>query len=825
MGLRKYFQKRNFRQTPEPHGLIKNHPERKLTFVVQEHHASRLHYDFRLELDGVLKSWAVPKGPSMNPKDHHLAVHVEDHPYDYRKFEGIIPEGNYGAGNVIVWDEGWYEPRAETPDPEKTLKDELKKGHLTFILHGHKLKGEFALIHMSVPKEENAWLLVKKNDQFASTFDVTKEDESVISHKKVDDLGAQGKLPDLSDFPIKKSPWPVSPMLCTLIDQPFSKGDWLFEIKWDGYRAIGVKDKKDVKLYSRYGNDFLHKFPPVVEALRSFDHDVIVDGEIVVVDERGKAHFEWLQNWHQDPKGQLKYFLFDIIWCDGHDVRSMPLLERKKLLKTILPKSDVLEYSDHLEKDGLKLFHQMQTKGLEGMVAKRADSTYQEATRGGDWLKIKTHLRQEVVIGGFTEPKGSRQYLGSLLIGIYQKDKLIYVGHSGGGIPDEDRKQLFARLSKLKTKSSPFSTTPDPNGQVHWVRPELVCEMSFSEWTDEGYMRQPVFEGMREDKKPTLIHRETPAKNSKTSATPIQNSASNSNQKLELTHLDKIFFPKHHYTKGDILGYYRSISHYILPYLKDRPISMLRMPNGITSASFFQKNNENLPSWIKNKEIYSDSTNENVDWIVGHGLNTLLYLVQLGCIEINPWSSRVGSLNKPDWTVIDLDPEGLPFSEVIKVAQTVKSVCDEWGIASFPKTSGKTGLHIYIPLNTKYSYEQAKNFAHLLAIEINKRQPVITSIVRDPAKRHQKIYVDYLQNREAQTLAAPYSVRPTSDATVSMPLHWDEVTPGLKPTDFTIQNALARIEKVGDIWKPVLTKGIDLKSVIDQLEKNEKISA
>lgn len=811
MGLGKYFKKRNFRRTPEPEGSVKQAKSHKLAFVVQEHHASRLHYDFRLELDGVLKSWAIPKGPSMNPHEHHLAVQTEDHPYEYRKFEGVIPEGNYGAGNVIIWDEGWYEARAETSNQETTLRSEYKKGHITFVVHGKKLKGEFALIKMH-GADENAWLLIKKGDKFASTKDITKQDESVRSHQRVDDLGAHNKLPDLSAYPRKSSPWPVKPMLCTLVDEPFSKEDWLFEIKWDGYRAIGSKKDDSIELYSRMGNDFAEKYPPVVEALRDFKYDVIVDGEIVVVDEEGSARFEWLQNWRRIPKGSLQYYIFDILWCDGRDIRSMPLRKRKELLKRVLPRSEVLHFSDDIEADGLGLFQEMQRRHMEGMVAKRGNSSYREDERGADWLKIKTHLRQEVVIGGYTEPRGGRKYLGSLLVGVYDKSELRYVGHSGGGIPDEQRHQLQERLVKLERKSSPFATEPKPNAPVHWVRPELVCEMSFSEWTSEGYMRQPQFEGLRPDKKPQDVHREKPK-----ATAHIPKQAEKSSE-LELTHLDKVFFPKHHYTKGDLVKYYESVAQYILPYLKDRPCSMLRMPDGVTGEGFFQKNNEHLPAWVPGTDIFSESNNANLHWIVGGELKTLLYMVQLGCIEINPWNSRVGHLDNPDWIVIDLDPEGVGFKDVVEVARTVHVVCEEWDIPAYPKTSGKTGIHIYIPLSAKYSYEQGKNLAHLIALEVNKRQPKLTSVERMPEKRKHKIYLDFLQNREGQTLAAPYSVRPTPEATVSMPLHWEEVTSKLQPTDFTIKNALARLKRTGDIWQPVTDKGIDIAKVLKKIE-------
>lgn len=817
MGLGKYFSKRKFPNTPEPKSEAAPSTPHKLAFVVQEHHASTLHYDFRLEVDGVLKSWAVPKGPSMDPSQHHLAIQTEDHPYDYRKFEGTIPQGNYGAGNVIIWDEGWYEPRTATDDPQKTLRQELKKGHLTFVVHGKKLHGEFALIKFHGPQaEENAWLLVKKGDEFASHADVTKNDESVISHKKVDDL--DGRMPDLSVYPKRAKPWPIKPMLCTLVTEPFSREGWLFEVKWDGFRSIGTKHGSNTQLYSRNAIDFSQKFPPVFEALHDFKHDVIVDGEIVVVDKKGSPHFEWLQNWNRTPEGALHYYIFDILWSDGHDIRTMPLSDRKKLLKHMLPKNDVLRFSDDVPNEGEKLFKLMERRHLEGMVAKQADSSYQEDTRGPYWLKIKTHLRQEVVIGGYTEPRGGRQYLGSLVVGVYDKNKLLYVGHSGGGIPDNQRRELRDKLAKMERQTSPFATpTPKTDTAVHWVQPTLVCEMSFSEWTSEGYMRQPTFEGMRPDKKPTDVHREKPTQ--KAPDTPVKTGDS----PVELTHLDKVFFPKHGYTKGDLIDYYTAVADYMLPYLKDRPCSMLRMPNGINGEGFFQKNNEHLPDWVSHADIFSDSNNANLRWIVGKNLNTLLYMVQLGCVEINPWNSRITHLNNPDWAVIDLDPEGVTFKDVMHVAHTVHQVCDEWGVPAYPKTSGKTGIHIFIPMQAKYSYEQVKNFAHLLVLEVNKRLPDITSVERMPEKRRHKIYLDFLQNREGQTLAAPYSVRPTPDASVSMPLHWDEVTSSLLPENFTIKNALTRLKKVGDLWEPTRERGVDLKKVLDKINETPTV--
>lgn len=811
MGLGKYLAKRRFGKTPEPHGSVKKKRDKDLVFVVQEHHASRLHYDFRLELDGVLKSWAVPKGPSLNPHDRHLAVQVEDHPFSYRNFEGVIPKDNYGAGNVIVWDKGTYQPYRDTKADDATiLRKQLKAGHLTFIMKGEKLKGEFALIKMK-DKGDDAWLLIKKSDEFASDIDITLKDKSVESGRTVESVGPSIHTLDLKLYPKKAAPWTVKPMLCTLVDQPFNDKDWLFEIKWDGYRAIASRHGSKTDLYSRSHNDFKTSYTPIVDALKLLEHDVILDGEIVVADSSGKPHFEALQNWRKNPQGTLLYYAFDILWYDGHDVRDMPLIQRKQLLETIIPKSSIIRYSDHLQTRGTVLFDEMKKRGLEGIVAKQADSPYRENNRGQAWLKIKTQLRQEVVIGGFTEPRGGRQYLGSLLVGVYKGDDFVYVGHSGGGIPDTQRKLLREKLDRLKRKTTPFSSQPKPNAPVHWVRPELVCEMSFSEWTSDGSMRHPVYKGLRPDKKATVVKKEV------VKATTSQKEKGMKESAFELTHLDKIFFPKHAYTKGDIIEYYAAIGDYILPYLKDRPLSLLRQPNGITGESFFQKNMEHLPEWVPSVDIFSESNNKDLHWIVGGDAKTLRYIVQLGSIEVNPWNSRIKHLEKPDWIVIDLDPEGVSFKDVITVAQETKRVCDEWHIPCYPKTSGKTGIHIYIPLGAKYSYEQAKNLAHLIALEIHKRQPKLTSVERTPAKRPNKIYLDFLQNRSGQTLAAPYSLRPTPDATISTPLHWDEVVPSLKPTDFTIKNIPRRIAQTGDLWKSVLDKGIDLKAIIKHL--------
>jgi bifunctional non-homologous end joining protein LigD len=506
MALQKYQQMRRFNETPEPKG--KPHKGgKRLEFVVQKHHATQLHYDFRLELDGVLKSWAIPKGPTLDPKVKRLAMMVEDHPYEYRKFEGTIPEGNYGAGNVIIWDRGWYELDRKADDWPKTLQEGLKKGELKFVLHGEKLKGSFALI--KTPRMgKNAWLLIKHRDKYASEEDVTKLDKSVVSGQPVDPADSFDLL---AKTPKAEMPKGIRPMLATLTDKPFDDPDWLFEIKWDGYRAIGTWDGKRAELYSRNGLDFSQKYPPIFEALRSLKKPAVIDGEIVVLDEQGKSRFELLQNYGQDA-GRLAYLVFDILWLDGHDLRDLPLESRKEILRTLLPNKEPIHYSDHIKARGKQFFKTAQAQKLEGIMAKDITSRYRPDIRTDEWLKIKTHLRQEAIICGFTEPRGSRQHIGALIIGIYKRGKLKYVGHATPGGNVKRLKELRLRLEKLEVKDSPFDEKVRPNAPVHWVKPKLLAEVSFAEWTKDGLMRQPIFKGIRTDKDPKEVTEEKPNK-------------------------------------------------------------------------------------------------------------------------------------------------------------------------------------------------------------------------------------------------------------------------------------------------------------------------
>lgn len=816
MALAEYRRKRDFAQTPEPTSGQAGHGP--LRFVVQKHAASRLHYDFRLELDGVLISWAVPKGPSTNPVDKHLAMKVEDHPLDYRLFEGVIPKDNYGAGTVMVWDEGTYSDAEDSADPaaaRKQIKAGLASGDLKFTLHGHKLKGSWVLAKMKTA-EDNAWLLIKHKDKFASPKDVTKQDRSVLSKQTLDQVkqSAKPSLPtaklDLTGAPKRTQPKTLEPMLATLAAEPFDDPDWLYEIKWDGYRIMAHIRSGKVQLLSRNQQDYTDKFAPITEELANLKLDCILDGEMVVVDRKGRSDFGALQQYQKTGRGQLRYFVFDVPYASGHDLRKLPLERRKGIAAAILEPLKLASISDHVIGRGQDFFKLAIKTNLEGVVAKQRQSSYQDGRRGRDWLKIKTHQRQEVVIGGYTEPKGSRQQIGALVMGVYDKGRLRYVGHAGGGLSDQELADIKQRLKPLERSTSPFSTDFPTNAPVHWVRPELLAEVEFAEWTADGRLRQPRFVGLRDDKAATTVKRERPAASAQTQTKATLGRG-------EISHPDKLFWPRERYTKGDLVSYYNQISELILPYLADRPQSMNRFPDGINGPHFYHKDLESHPNWIKTKTIHSDSNNKDLHWLIANDRRSLLFMINLGCIELNPWHSRVGSLEKPDYCLIDLDAKTNNFGDIITVARAAGELLSELGIAAYPKTSGKTGIHICMPLGAKYSYDQSKDFAQIIVNLLHERLPKLTSVERNPDKRTHKIYLDYLQNRHGQTMAAPYCVRPIPGAPVSTPLDWDEIKPGLDPKKFTIKTFDQRFQQVGDLWKPVIGVGIDMKKILAKL--------
>jgi bifunctional non-homologous end joining protein LigD len=527
MNLKDYKSKRKFEKTPEPQAALRPEDSR-LIFVVQKHSARALHYDLRLQMAGVLKSWAVPKGPSLDPSQKRLSVKVEDHPFDYKDFEGVIPAGNYGAGSVIIWDRGYYHHIAD-PDgkqSERLLLDGLKKGHITFLLEGEKLQGEFALV--KTRKDEKSWLLLKKRDRFATARDILSENRSVVSDKDLEEVVAdkpkrpavkrrinqirlrdEVEVPDLKNAPVKPMPHGIKPMLTTLVKKPFDHPEWIFEMKWDGYRAIAEIKNGDVSLYSRNNISFSRKFPSIARSLQELKFEAVLDGEIVVVDEKGQPDFQMLQDYQKTKKGHLLYYVFDLLYFQGQDLTGLPLLQRKELLKKIIPSSPKIKFSDHVVKDGILFFRVVKEKGLEGIIAKQSQSPYQAGKRSRHWLKVKTHLTQEGVIAGFTEPRGGRNDFGALVLGVYEGSKLVFIGHTGGGFSAKKLKEIREELNPLIRKKCPFKVEPQTNTPVTWVKPQLVCEVVFQGWTDEGIMRQPVFLRLRDDKKAGEVVRET----------------------------------------------------------------------------------------------------------------------------------------------------------------------------------------------------------------------------------------------------------------------------------------------------------------------------
>lgn len=876
MSLSQYKKKRNFKETPEPKAVSEKAPDKvkkKLMFTVQRHHASHLHYDFRLELNGTLKSWAVPKGPSLNPADKRLAMMVEDHPISYAMFEGDIPEGNYGAGHVDVWDHGTYEPVDENGEliSVTAFSRALRAGSIKFRMKGKKLKGEFALVNMK--KDDKSWLLLKHRDKYATdeaynADDYAKKSSLAYSAERARKSKSVKKkvkpvLLEVQHFPKtsaskfirgagkQKLDRYIKPMLAKLHNEPFDGADWIFEIKWDGYRAIAEVDSGNVLLYSRNGLSFAEAYPAVYEALQLLKQKgLVLDGEIVALDENGVPSFQLLQQYEPGGNVPLCYYVFDCLKVRGRSIEDKPLLERKRILKELLPDSNIIRYSDHISKQGRDFFSVVEKKGLEGMMAKQVSSNYQEGVRTGAWLKIKHILTEEAVIVGFTKPRGSRKFFGALVLGVYQDKKLSYIGHTGTGFNDATLRELYSQLKELSTDKNPFGEEVPVNMPVTWVKPVLVCNIKYTEVTKGGSRRHPVFMGLRVDKaaqevtenilvdkvlneplklatmKKATSKRQVSKKQQKADS-PFKDIAVNDEPQkidkmvLSFSNTEKLFWPEG-YTKGDVINYYNAVYTHIAPYLKDRPESLLRTPNGIMSPGFFHKDVGNkAPDWVDTYKIYSESAQKDINYIVCNNRATLLYMANLGCIEINPWCSRIKKPQHPDYLVLDIDPsEKNTFEQVIETANVIHEILDRAGAASFPKTSGASGMHIYVPLGAKYTYEQAKDFAHLVATLAQAQLPDFTSLERSLSKRGKsKIYIDYLQNRIGQTLAAPYSLRPKTGATVSTPLEWHEVVPGLMPSHFTIENILARIKTKGDLFAGVLKKGIDMRKCIRNLEK------
>lgn len=845
--LEEYRKKRKFERTPEPSGA-ETAAKTENTFVVQKHAARRLHYDFRLAIDGTLKSWAVPKGPSLNPDDKRLAVRTEDHPLDYANFEGNIPEGSYGAGTVMVWDRGTFQVEGKDNAAKQVARGEIKFG-----LNGEKLRGSFVIVKLKHSEKGNEWLMIKHKDPAVDPhWNIDEHDGSVLTGRVLAEIKAQ-EAPKRVPSPLHAAeiegaknaamPARLAPMLATPSERPFSDPHWLFEIKWDGVRALAWIEDGKLTLRARSGSDITSHYPELREFPEAFSGKrAIIDGEIAALDERGHSSFEKLQErMHVRKPSQtliaqypVVCFAFDLLYCDGYDLRGAPLLERKRLLQRLLHSSERIRYSDHQLEKGQELFELAKQNELEGIVAKRIDSRY-VGERSTNWLKLKASKTLDAVIGGWTEPRGAGAPLGSLLLGLYEGKKLRFIGHAGSGFNAETHKEVAAKLAELEASKAPFDEVPETNEKATWVKPELVARVRFSGMTQEKRLRHPVFMGLRDDAKPedcrwesevatndstperapSIVH--APAIVGKVLSTKAQieaelfkGKAENAVLEIEgkrfrLSHLNKVYFPESDYRKRDLLAYYYRMADYILPFLKDRPLVLRRYPDGIKGQAFFQKNmNESLglPEWFQTVPIDSESKGVQMPYAVANDRASLLYLTGLGCIDHNPWSSRYPDLAHPDYFFFDLDPsEGTEFSTVVTIAKALHEKLDELKLNVFVKTSGATGMHLYLPVEPIYTYEQLRTFAEIVARMVSAENSKLVTNERTVSKRPAgRILIDVAQNAEGRPLAAPYAVRAFRKAPVSTPLNPRELRASLKPEKLNIKTLPDRLKEQGDLW-------------------------
>jgi len=895
MALREYKKKRDFKKTPEPEARVAA-PRGKSLFVIQKHDASRLHYDLRLELGGVLKSWAVPRGPSLDPAVRSLAVEVEDHPVAYATFEGIIPAGEYGGGTVLVWDHGTWE--TEEPDPERSLR----KGHMRFTLHGEKLEGGWSLVRTHSEGDKNNWLLIKRSDENAVPGDghgvTDREEKSVLTHRPIEEVaadgdriwtregekkgakkgatalamkaaaqrtiervakqksevsqtsGKKGKSPlvELTDIEgALRGPMPkkLPPQLAKLVDTVPTGDNWLHELKFDGYRILAEIEDGKVRLLTRKGNDWTKKFRPTAEQLKKLPFEsAVLDGELVALNERGVSSFQRLQA--AISKGateDLTYYVFDAVYLNGFDLRSVPLLERKQAVATLIlgnaPENEgPIRYSDHIQGQGGEVLTHSCKSALEGIVCKRADSRY-ESRRSDSWVKVKCHGRQEMVICGFTEPEGSRRGFGSLLLGYFDDGKLFYAGRVGTGFDQKLLKGLRKRLDELVIDRSPFAkplASAERRGAT-FVTPELVCEIEFTEWTGDGHLRHPSFQGLREDKPARDVRRERPAREviekesemqspksepvakkphkSSTAATkargrkvPKRRSAltaateDNIVASVQLTHPERVLFPDVGVTKLDLARYYADVAEWILPHVVERPLSLVRCPDGSTGQCFYQKHwKEMLPKAIGFMPIKEKSGSDK--YVKISDLAGLVSLTQISVLEVHPWGAKADKVESPDRIVIDLDPgPEVEWDSVIQGALDVRSVIEELGLESFVRTSGGKGLHVVIPLARRNTWDEVETFAHQIAagLSLHASHHYVANMRK--ALRKGRIYVDYLRNQRGSTAVASYSTRSRPGCPVAMPLSWNELKRVKAADAFTLQNTRARLAKLKrDPWE------------------------
>jgi bifunctional non-homologous end joining protein LigD len=833
--LAAYRAKRKLEVTPEPAGVVDKRaaPQAGGLFVVHKHAARRLHFDLRLEMDGVLQSWAVPRGPSYDMADKRLAVHVEDHPIEYGDFEGLIPEGNYGAGAVIVWDRGQWIPKEDHAEG-------MAQGKLLFELRGRKLHGMWTLV--KIKKSERDWLLIKERDAYSGGPE--PPEESVLSGLTVEELAAGRTPADAAREELarlgapRKPPRPdtVKLMLAETKDEPFSADGWLFELKMDGYRLLAVRTGPDARLISRNGNDLSAQFPDVIRSIAALPFDqFLLDGEVVALDEAGRPSFQRLQQ-----RGKLQraldirratvdnpvtFFAFDLLGFEDFDVRPLPLHQRKAVLRRLLPPAGAIRYLDHFERDGMALYEQVQRMDLEGIVAKRADSPY-KAGRGPMWLKIRTRRTDDFIIVGYTPPKGNRDGFGALYLAQYVDAELVFSGSAGSGFTGKQLTELKRRLDELKRPTPPCTGPIPAEKGATWLEPQMVCEVEYTERTDDGLLRQPVFLRMRDDKPPEEVVRQDDGASGHDSSDDGEPAVPAGPVVPEpvvvaFSNLDKVFWPEEGFTKGDLIEYHRSISQWILPYLKDRPVVLTRYPDGIAGKSFFQKDAPAfIPDWIRTERKWSEQAQREIDYFICDDEATLLYLINLGTIPLHMWASRTASIDRPDWCILDLDPKEASFADVIRVAKATHALCEDIGLPNLIKTSGSSGLHVLVPLGRQCGYEEARSIGELLARVVVAELPEIATITRQVSRRGAKVYVDYVQNGAGRLLAAPFCVRPLPGAPVSTPLKWSEVNGALDIRRFTIETVPARMKKLKtDPMKDVLSLTPDLGRVLDLLQQ------
>ncbi|MGZ4788922.1 MAG: DNA ligase D [Terriglobales bacterium] len=846
MSLENYRKKRKFEQTPEPEAIedptLAKRGEGWGTqggnrFYIQRHSARRLHYDLRLEVEGTLKSWAVPKGPTLDPEIKRMAVHVEDHPLEYGTFEGTIPQGNYGAGTVLLWDCGRFEILGE-----KSASEQLERGDFKFRLHGQKLAGEFALVRTKkvVKGEQRDWLLIKKQD-----FAVVKgwDPESDLRSVRQAASGAESVAGAVK----AEMPKAMAPMLAVLSEKLPVGPEWVYEPKWDGVRALCfVRDGK-TKVLARSGRTVDEQYPEVCELAKHVEAETaIIDGEIVALDENGRPSFGLLQS-RIGASGSAKLaaerpvmlFAFDLLYLNGYDLRGATLEDRKSLLKSVLKQGALVRYSEHFAGKGQELLDAAKEHELEGVVAKRGTSRY-ESKRSGEWVKVKCVSQQEFVICGFT--KGEREPFGALVLGYCEGDRLVFAGNVGTGFDQRALDALGGLLRGLVRKKATIAEMPKVPDVITWVEPKLVCTVKYLAWTKDGRLRAPVYLGLRQDLDAGEVTRERAEKVAAT--TPLKptdglNGAPEGplldekkaeqvleidGRQLKFTNLNKVFYPKEGYRKRDLINYYHAVAPLILPHLKDRPLSLKRYPNGIEGEYFFQKNAAlGTPEWIRREAIESEHRGEPINFVLAEDEASLLYLANLGCIDQNPWMSRMGSLDRPDFMLIDLDPVKCTYDRIVDAALLVQRMLDELGLQGFPKTTGGDGMHIYVPLENCYSYEQVRSFAEIVArLAAGERPDLFTTPRKVEAREKGKVYFDYLQISESKTISAPYVLRAFEGAPVSTPLKWSEVTPDLTPDRFTLANAVERFSRVGDLFAPVLTMKQRMEPAVEKLAERVK---